>query len=342
MSLRKDANGKDLEIKSFAFKVEECKQLKNDPTTGVIRGYASTFGNIDRGDDIVARGAFDRTIMEHRRRGNRPIRLFANHRSDAIMGGLPIQSVKVDDVGLFVEAHLDLNVAKASEFFSLAGKGFISDFSIGFSTRKADFDEENNIRTLLDIELFEVSLVNEPMNQQAVVVEIEIGPDDDDDDDDDKGKKPRVPGYRQKPKRGKGMSNSTSKKGEAASTDGLVIFTNEKGERVGIDEDGNAVAVPQQEKTFTVKDVESLQSNAEVEEQLKQAGYSKEARKTLISKIRKGFESDGRDDQDDGDNRDDESANRRDAENAVKGVISSLSDLSTLFKPTEPEDEKDG
>jgi len=142
MSLRKDAQGKDLEIKSFAFEIKECKQSVTNPSIGIIRGYASTFGNIDRGDDIVARGAFDRTILEHKQRGNRPVRLYANHRSSEILGGLPIEFVIPDAVGLLVEAHLDLNVVKSAEYFSLARNKFISDFSIGFSARKIEFDEE--------------------------------------------------------------------------------------------------------------------------------------------------------------------------------------------------------
>lgn len=316
MSLRKDASGKELTIKSFAFEIKECKQAENDPTVGIIRGYASTFGNIDRGDDIVAVGAFDRTIMEHRERGNRPIRLYANHRSADILGGIPIDTVKVDSVGLFIEAHLDLNVARSAEMFSLARKGFISDFSIGFSTRKAEFDEEKGIRTLLDIELFEVSLVNEPMNQLAQVTDID--------------KRRGDPNY--KPKEENSMAD------KKAGTDGHVKFTDEKGNTVTLDSEGNVVdKTENNQKNFDVKDIESLTSNVEVENLLKSAGFSKEARKALISKIRKGFESNGRDDHEDGGGRDDQSDNRRDAEN-VKTLLSSLTDLKSTLTPKPTED----
>lgn len=318
LPLRKDATGKDLTIKSFAFEIKECKQAKNDPTIGIIRGYASTFGNVDRGDDIVAPGAFDRTIMDHRQRGNRPIRLYANHRSIDILGGIPIDSVKVDAVGLFIEAHLDLNVVRAAEIFSLARKGFISDFSIGFSRIKSELDEENNIRTLTELDLFEVSLVNEPMNQLAQITDV-----------DDNSKRRNDPNYNPKEE-----SDMADKK---TGTEGHVMFTDEKGNTITVDSEGKVVATTENnQKNFDVKDVESLTSNAEVEELLKSAGFSKEARKALISKVRKGFESDGRDDQEDSDGRDDQSANRREAEN-VETLLSTLTDFkSTLTtKPTE-------
>ena len=312
-SLRKDAQGNDLEIKSFSFEIKECKQLESNPSIGVISGYASTFGNLDRGDDIVAAGAFDRTIMEHRKRGNRSIRFYANHRSEHIIGGLPIDLVKPDNVGLFVVAHLDLNVAKAAEQYSLAKNRFISDFSIGFSLFKFERNEETGIRTLLEIDLYEVSLVSEPMNQLSVVLDVD-------------GKRSHKPNY--KPKEGSSMATETGKNGE--SDKGLTIYTDDKGKKIGVDADGNIVAVPQ-EKTFAVADVESLQSPADVEEQLKQAGYSQEARKALMRKI-KEFGSKGREDLKDDDGREGQSTNGREAEDA-KVLLDSLSGLSNSLKP---------
>lgn len=47
------------EIKTFDFKVDAT-----DVKSGLIRGYASTFGNIDLGDDIVEQGAFKKTLKE--------------------------------------------------------------------------------------------------------------------------------------------------------------------------------------------------------------------------------------------------------------------------------------
>lgn len=156
--------------KSFSFNVTQYKAAGNkENPIGIVTGYASTFGNIDRGGDIVAPGAFDDTILEHRTRGNRPIRLYANHDSRELLGGIPIESVRVDEKGLWIEAHLDLNVAKAKEFYSLAQNGFLTDFSIGYGILEDSYDRETDIRTLLKLRLFEISLVNEPMNMNATV-----------------------------------------------------------------------------------------------------------------------------------------------------------------------------
>lgn len=340
--LRKDAAGNDLLIKSFPFKVSECVLKEAHPddedrsSTGIVRGYASTFGNEDRGQDIVAPGAFDRTLMEHRQRSNRPIRLYANHSSANIIGGIPINSATLDSIGLFVEAEIDLNVQKGAELFSLAKKGFISDFSIGFALREAKFNDETGIRTLLDIDLFEVSLVNEPMNQLATVTEVEGDKGNGDKRPGDPNYKPKgnvdMPGQHTVFKNAKGDTITLDENGKVVKELDNV-FINEKGEKISIDEDGEVIAINQ--KSFTVKQVETLKTNADVEELLKEARFSKSARKTLISKI-KGFDSsEGRDDSNGGGGRDDQSSQGREDSAEKKSALSMLSDITTLLKPNE-------
>ena len=51
------------EYKCFEFKVTEADSSDD---VGVIEGYASTFGNVDLGNDIVEKGAFKKTIKDQR------------------------------------------------------------------------------------------------------------------------------------------------------------------------------------------------------------------------------------------------------------------------------------
>ena len=47
------------EFKSFQFELESA-----DENTGEFSGYASVFGNVDDGGDVVEKGAFAQTIVE--------------------------------------------------------------------------------------------------------------------------------------------------------------------------------------------------------------------------------------------------------------------------------------
>ena len=64
------------EFKRIPFHVTETKEIEEDGQRfGIIKGYGSTFGNVDRGGDRVIKGAFKKTLASHRQR-NRQIRMF--------------------------------------------------------------------------------------------------------------------------------------------------------------------------------------------------------------------------------------------------------------------------
>ena len=47
---------KNLEYKNLSFEIKEFNN--DDPDYFYFEGYGSTFGNIDRGNDVVVKGAF--------------------------------------------------------------------------------------------------------------------------------------------------------------------------------------------------------------------------------------------------------------------------------------------
>jgi len=163
------------EYKSLPFSIES-KQVNDidGQKTGVLKGYFASFSR-DRGDDIILPGAFRKTIQEHKRRSDRRVRVYFQHNPLIVLGGAPIDSVFEDDFGLFGTVELNLETQDGREKYSQALAGNINDFSIGFMPREVDFYEDANgetVRKLLDIELFEVSLVTEPMNIDALVTQI--------------------------------------------------------------------------------------------------------------------------------------------------------------------------
>lgn len=156
-----------IEHKRFIFEATETKAVERDGVRyGLIRGYASTFGNVDRVGDVVVAGAFKDTIKEHQD-SNRPVRMLYQHDGCELIGGFIPSSLFEDDRGLYVEGEINLEVQRGAEAYALAKQGVLSDMSIGYSVE--DFDLKDGIRYLTKIRLWEISLVAEPANPKAKI-----------------------------------------------------------------------------------------------------------------------------------------------------------------------------
>lgn len=154
--------------KNIQYKTFELKLNDVEDETGIIRGYASTFGNVDLGMDIVDKGAFKKSIKEN----NGVFPILSQHDPDKHIGWN--MNASEDDTGLFVEGKLDLNVQEAREKYSLAKMalklGAKMGLSIGYMTIKAEPDRNNGmIRRLKELKLFEYSIVTFPMNTEAMI-----------------------------------------------------------------------------------------------------------------------------------------------------------------------------
>lgn len=167
MSKVKEPKRRDVKFLTFPFEFKEVGNDKKE-TEGVINGYASTFGNIDLGFDRVMKGAFKKTLSENKGR----VPVLADHNPyDQIGWGT---KAKEDNKGLQVEAAIMLDVQKGKERYTLAKKamelGTPAGISIGYATIKAEPDSKNpRIRNLVELKLYEYSLVTFPMNTEAMV-----------------------------------------------------------------------------------------------------------------------------------------------------------------------------
>lgn len=151
----------------FKFNLTEAYENKSkDIPLGIIKGYLATW-DIDRGRDRFEQGAFSKSIMRHRK-NNRPIRMKGFHEN--IIGGFPIENVYEDDKGLWVEGEINLEVKEGLEIFALIRQGILTDMSIGYSIK--DSEIVNGIRVIREAEIWEGSVVDEPMNPQAVISEV--------------------------------------------------------------------------------------------------------------------------------------------------------------------------
>lgn len=158
-----------LETMNFRFNVTETKELnRNGIKVGFIKGYAATF-DIDRVNDRIMRGAFRATIAEHKARG-RQIRMLWQHNSNELIGGFMPDAAVEDDKGLWVEGDINLETQRGREAYALAKQGVLSDLSIGYIAK--DYDIQSGVRDIKEIDLYEVSLVSEPANTLARIVEV--------------------------------------------------------------------------------------------------------------------------------------------------------------------------
>lgn len=139
--------------------------LKAVSEDGEFEGYLSTFGNVDRGMDMVMPGAFRRTLKERKLAS---IKLLRDHDTRQIIGKW--LAMEEDDRGLKVKGKLFAGTVQlATETLALMREGALDAMSIGYRTIKAQWDEEQGVRKLLDVELWEGSIVTFPMNEMATV-----------------------------------------------------------------------------------------------------------------------------------------------------------------------------
>lgn len=141
----------------------DAKAVKDD---GSFEGYASTFGNVDSGYDVVMPGAFTKSLLE--RPAPRIKMLWQHDRTQPI--GVWTDASE-DSKGLFVKGALLREVQRGAECYALMKAGVIDSMSIGYKTMEADFTQ-SGVRQLKEVGLFEVSLVTFGMNDQAVVTTV--------------------------------------------------------------------------------------------------------------------------------------------------------------------------
>lgn len=139
--------------------------------SGVIEGYASLFGVMDLGRDIVMPGAFRESVAA---KGAGGIRMLWQHQPDEIVGIWT--KIEEDRLGLHVQGRLDLDQKRAREALSLMRKGALDGLSIGYRSEAERRDRETGLRRLERIDLWEISLVTFPLLPQARIRSVKAAP----------------------------------------------------------------------------------------------------------------------------------------------------------------------
>lgn len=131
----------------------------------VIEGYASVFGVVDQGGDVVLPGAYAASLARMRREGRR-VKMLWQHDPAQPIGVW--DEAREDATGLWVKGRILTDLVQGREAAALLAAGAIDGLSIGYRTLRADRNGKGQ-RRLAELDLWEVSLVTFPMLPEARV-----------------------------------------------------------------------------------------------------------------------------------------------------------------------------
>lgn len=157
---RKSAAEVRTEVRTFAL------SIKASGEDGTVEGYGSVFGVRDAYSDVIAPGSFAASLAAHKAAGTMPAMLWQHDANEPI--GVWTDMVE-DERGLRIKGRLALDTVRGKEAHALLKLGALNGLSIGFMSKNWLYDRETDIRTLTEIDLWEVSLVTFPANTQARV-----------------------------------------------------------------------------------------------------------------------------------------------------------------------------
>lgn len=135
---------------------------------GEFSGYAVVWDERNGHNEMVQRGAFRKSLTEHRAAGTKPVMLWS-HDPAAIIGVWT--ETREDEKGLFVRGQLVVSTPRGREAYDLLKAGALNGLSIGFRAR-GDKRGANGIRVLTDIDVREISLVGMPSAGNARITSI--------------------------------------------------------------------------------------------------------------------------------------------------------------------------
>jgi HK97 family phage prohead protease len=154
-----------------------CEFKSDDDDDGTIRGYGSTFGNVDSYGDTVAKGAFAKTIADAQN-GTGPWPVMLLQHGGASKADLPCGiwiDADEDSRGLKLKGKLAIQTKAGADAYALLRmkpRPALSGLSIGY--RAIDYQlHPNNSgpsgakRTLKSVNLLECSLVTFPADSFA-------------------------------------------------------------------------------------------------------------------------------------------------------------------------------
>jgi len=128
-----------------------------------IAGYAAKFNTEATGlgfREQIAPGAFTRSLAS-----GEPVYLLVNHDTESLplaSTGSGTLQLREDGTGLMMTADLDPSNPRAAELYSALSRGDVEKMSFAFSIAPGGESRDGGVRTLTDVNLYEVSVVTWP------------------------------------------------------------------------------------------------------------------------------------------------------------------------------------
>ena len=150
-----------IEVRNYSSDIEWRVDEKDDAVT--IRGHAAVFDKMSEEmfgfREKVAPGAFSSSLL----RGD-DVRALFNHDPNFVLGRTKSGTLRLseDDVGLAIEIDAPLNQTIRDLVLEPIRRGDVDQMSFGFVVIEDAWNRDDNIRTLMDVELFDVSPVTYP------------------------------------------------------------------------------------------------------------------------------------------------------------------------------------
>jgi HK97 family phage prohead protease len=135
---------------------------------GELEGYASVFGNLDQGGDVVMPGAFKKTLADWSR-AVQPLPLIADHNmsTEGVIGS--VRQAKEDGIGLWIKAGFS-KTPKAQDIRTKMIEGHLKGMSFTYDAVRHRMGQFNgkSARFLEELKLFEATVTPFPMNTLAI------------------------------------------------------------------------------------------------------------------------------------------------------------------------------
>lgn len=154
--------------------------LNLDEAQGIVECFVAGIGNKDSVGDIVASGAFTKSLMRRKPRvvwghsWNDPIgKVLEIYEVPTTDPRLPMKMKMAGIGGLFARVQFNLNSEKGREAFAnVAFFGEEQEWSIGYKTLRAQYDQKAQANVIFELELYEVSPVLHGANQLTGTISI--------------------------------------------------------------------------------------------------------------------------------------------------------------------------
>jgi len=166
-------------VEQFGLPIE--LKFTGDPSLGVIEGYGAVFGNIDSQGDLILPGAFDASLKARLAAGRGLPPMYMMHGRTLGADPRPVgvwTGMQEDGNGLKVAGRLvGLDTEQGRYNLALVRDGAMRGLSVGFQLPPGGYSRGGGkqgepLRTIRQMVLREVSIVDDPANARAQIASI--------------------------------------------------------------------------------------------------------------------------------------------------------------------------